>query len=202
MSRSSVSATDLVRGWSLPLLVALALLLSVGLVAPGAAQSPPATPGATPATPAGSPVAVQRVAITGAVRNPLELTADDLRRMPVTSAGVTFEAHGRAEQHTFTGTPLLGVIASAGLTAPADARNPLISDWIVVTGSDGYQVVLAGAELDPNFANTPVLLAWEQDGKAMTGDNGPARLVVPGDVRGGRYVSGVVKIEVFSLATS
>lgn len=200
MSRLPLAASR--RMWPYLLFIAAALVLSAGLVAPATAQSLPPSPATPAGTPSGTPAASTTIRITGAVRTPLDLTADDLRQMPVASAGVTFAAHGQPEQHTFTGTPLLGVIQAAGLNVPADARNPLISDWIVVTGSDGYQVVLAGAELDPNFANTQVLLAWEQDGEALTGDNGPARLVVPGDVRGGRYVSGVVTVEVFSLAAS
>lgn len=45
----------------------------------------------------------------------------------------------------------------------------------------------------------PILLAWEQDGAPLTGEDGPVRLVVPGDTRGGRYVYGVVRIEAFAL---
>ena len=42
------------------------------------------------------------------------------------------------------------------------------------------------------------MLAWSQDGKPLTGANGPVRLVTPGDIKGGRYVSGVVSIDVRS----
>lgn len=56
-------------------------------------------------------------------------------------------------------------------------------------------MVVAWDELDPEFGNAPILLAWEEDGKLLEGKNGPFRLVVPTDRRGGRYVSGVIKIE-------
>ena len=51
-------------------------------------------------------------------------------------------------------------------------------------------------EIDPSFENKDVLIAWNQDGQPLTGDNGPVRLVVPGDGAGGRYVNGVVTMEV------
>jgi hypothetical protein len=48
------------------------------------------------------------------------------------------------------------------------------------------------AELDPAFADKKILLAVGQDGTVL--DKQGPRLVVPGDVKGGRYVSGVVHI--------
>jgi len=59
-------------------------------------------------------------------------------------------------------------------------------------GSDGYQVLVAWGEIDPDFANQDILLAVMQDGASLA-DQGP-RLVVPSDGRGGRYVSGVARI--------
>src|SRR5262249_14363734 len=50
----------------------------------------------------------------------------------------------------------------------------------------------AWGELDPDFGNKQIVLALTQDGQSLA-TQGP-RLVVPGDVRGGRYVSGVETI--------
>ena len=178
----------------------LFLLLALSVVGWDAgdavAQSTPA------ATPGGSPTAAGMIAITGAVVTPLELTVDDLRAYPAETADVTYEAMGESEDHAFTGTPLIGLIEAAGLDAPEDARNPLLTHYVVITATDGYRVVLSGGELDPNFGNAPILLAWEQDGGALTGEDAPARLVVPGDGRGGRYVSSVISIEVVALPSS
>ena len=175
----------------------LFLLLAMSVVSWTAssaiAQSTPA------ATPAGSPVAAQTIAITGAVLTPLELTVEDLQSYPAETVDVTFTAGGESEDHSFTGTPLLGLIEAAGLDVPEDARNPLLTHYLVITATDGYQIVLSGGELDPNFGNAPILLAWEQDDAALDAENAPARLVVPGDSRGGRYVSGVISIEVVAL---
>lgn len=173
-------------------------LVLVTLILPSAV--PGAAAQATPdATPAGTPGAELSVAITGAVLTPLTLTVEDLQTYPAESVDVTYTSGGEAEDHSFTGTPLLGLIEAAGLDVPEDARNPLLAHYLVVTATDGYQVVLSGGELDPNFGDEQVLLAWEQDGEALTAEDAPARLVVPGDTRGGRYVSGVISIEVVAL---
>ena len=71
--------------------------------------------------------------------------------------------------------------------------------YLIMTANDGYQVVISGGEIDPNFGNAPMLLAWEQDGTALSAENGPLRLVVPGDLRGGRYVYGIVSIDVRTI---
>lgn len=184
-SRSMLRAT-------LFLLLALAVASWTGGTA--LAQS---TPVATPGV--GTPAASLAIAVTGAVRTPLELTVDDLETYPAQTVDVTYTAGGEREDHSFTGTPLLGLIDAAGVDAPEDARNPLLTHYIVITATDGYQVVLSGGELDPNFGNAPILLAWEQDGVALDAENAPARLVVPGDARGGRYVSGVISIEIVAL---
>jgi len=63
--------------------------------------------------------------------------------------------------------------------------------YAVVTGTDGYQAVIAWGEIAPGFENKSVLVAYAQDGQPLSQADGMARLVVPGDQRGGRYVNNV-----------
>lgn len=62
-----------------------------------------------------------------------------------------------------------------------------------VTGSDGYQAILAWGEIDPGWEGKDVLVAYMEDGQPLNSD-GMACLVVPGDLSGGRYVSNVTSI--------
>jgi DMSO/TMAO reductase YedYZ molybdopterin-dependent catalytic subunit len=176
-------------------LLALSLLLALvaggGLAARTGLAQGDATAAATPA--------ITTIALTGSVVTPLDLTVADLQTYPAETVDVTFTAAGEPQDHTYTGTPLLGLIEAAGLDVPEDARNPLLTHYVVVTATDGYQLVISGGELDPNFGAQPMLLAWEEDGAPLSAEDGPARLVVPGDTRGGRYVTGVISIEVVSL---
>ena len=59
----------------------------------------------------------------------------------------------------------------------------------MTAGSDGYRALVAYGELDPAFENKQILLAVRQDGVSLAEQG--ARLVVPGDIAGGRYVTGV-----------
>jgi DMSO/TMAO reductase YedYZ molybdopterin-dependent catalytic subunit len=186
---TSLSVTHTPRLFTFLMTVALMLatVASTGLTA--FAQ-------ATPATPTSS----DSIAISGEVKTSGSLSVADLQALPNEHLDVTFTASGKPQNHTFTGTPLLGVLDHVGLVTPKGGKNPLLGVYLVVTAKDGYQVVISGGELDPSFGNTPMYLAWEQDGKALAGDDGPIRLVVPDDTKGGRYVNGIVSIDVFTVA--
>lgn len=138
------------------------------------------------------------IQVTGLVGS-VTLTVDELKALPNESVDVSFMSGQGEQQHSFTGTSLYGVLEHIGLPFPEGVKNPMLKTYLVVTAKDGYQVVIAGGEIDPAFGNVPMLLAWEQDGAALEGTDGPIRLVVPGDTKGGRYVSGVVSIEVLSI---
>lgn len=147
-------------------------------------------------TPVATPAETGSIDVTGLVQRTGQLAVADLQTLPSETVDVTYESGGEPEDHTFTGVRLIDVLDYLGLAVEPDARNPLLPMYLVVTANDGYQVVVSGGEIDPNFGNAPMLLAWEQDGMPLEGDQGPLRLVVPGDLRGGRYVHGVVSIDV------
>jgi len=57
-----------------------------------------------------------------------------------------------------------------------------------VTGADGYQVVLALAEIDPTFHLGEVLVADTMNGKPLDEHCGPFKLLVTEDKRPARSV--------------
>lgn len=64
-----------------------------------------------------------------------------------------------------------------------------------MTATDCYQVVLALAEILPTFGKQQVIVAYALgNGEPLGDDEGMARLVVPGDTAGGRYVSNIGRI--------
>lgn len=133
------------------------------------------------------------VMVDGQVLNPLTLTADSLRAdFSAQTIDVTYLSGDDTVSTTFTGVLLWDVIGAAQPNFNADVKGDKISMYLVVTGSDGYQAVIAWGEIDPELANQPVLLAFDEQGQPL--DGGSVRLVVPGDGRGSRYVSGVVNV--------
>jgi hypothetical protein len=61
-------------------------------------------------------------------------------------------------------------------------------------GSDGDAAIVAFGEIDRGFGANRVLLAYDEDGTDLCAAR--PRLVVPGDIEGGRYVTNVVNVHV------
>jgi molybdate transport system substrate-binding protein len=140
--------------------------------------------------------------VDGQVLNPITLTVDDLRNnFSSQTMDVTFLSGQDTVSTTFTGVPLWLIISAAQPNLNADVSNDRLSTFIVVTATDNYQAVIAWGEIDPEFGNQPILVAYEENGTPIADEEGPIRLVVPGDGRGGRYVSGVVNISLRDAPT-
>jgi hypothetical protein len=120
---------------------------------------------------------------------------------PVTSESVTYQAAGVPVSDSYTGTTLWNLLADAGGVTTTTAKNDILSKYVIATGADGYQAVFSLGEIDPMFGNQPVLVAYADTGGQLGPDasDGLARLVVPHDIAGGRYVSDLVSLQVKSL---
>jgi hypothetical protein len=77
-----------------------------------------------------------------------------------------------------------------------------LRQYIEVIGSDGYAAIFSLGEIDPMFGSQDDLVAYgDTDGQlGPDGEDGFARIVVPGDTAGGRYVSNLVALKVFTAA--
>jgi hypothetical protein len=136
---------------------------------------------------------------TGLVGNLRTFTLEDLKALPADTVQVSYAAGQGTESGTFTGTRLLNVFdAAGGARLPNDMNNAKLRTTVMVTAADGYQVAFGWGELDPDFGAAPILLAYARDGQPMGDKQGMARIVVPGDKRGGRYASMVKSIELRS----
>ncbi len=131
--------------------------------------------------------------LNGQVLNPLSLSAAVLQSdYGAQTEDVTFLNGDQSVSTSFTGVPLWDLVGAAQPNFNADVKSDKLSMYLVVTGSDGYQAVIAWGEIDPDFADQPILLAYAEQGQPLA-DN-TLRLVVPGDKSDGRYVSGVINI--------
>lgn len=124
---------------------------------------------------------------------PLTLTRDRLAALPQTTQRVT-QRTGRGEATAeWTGPLLWTVLTSAGLVDP-DRHGDHPRLVVRAAGRDGYAVVVALAELAPDYQGRPVLVALRRDGATLP--DGALRLVVPGDGRAGRSVRDLTGIVV------
>lgn len=163
------------------------LLAGCAPSAPAAAQAPPS---ATP-TPSAVAAPAGGVVVSGDVKTPGPVTAEQLAGMAQHTVAVQFGSSKGAEQHTETGVLLADVLPVAAL-ATTGRKNDQLAFAVLATGSDGYAALVSYGEVAPDFGNRGILLATTEDGKALP----RPRLVVPGDVKGGRYVSDLVELRV------
>ncbi len=130
---------------------------------------------------------VQRAGMPARILPPERL--DALKPMTQT---VTF-GEPDARPIDWSGPALWDVLAAAGAVDPSKPAEA-VRLAVRVTGADGYTALLALAELSPEFAAHPVMLAERMNGAAI--GNHALRLVVPGEKRAGRSVRDVVRIDV------
>ena len=139
--------------------------------------------------------AAPSLSVTGAVKQPLTLTAADLAAMPRAKA-VT---DNNGIQTMYEGVWLSDVLKKAGVPLAPGLRGAALAGYVLASASDGYQVVFSIGELDPDMTGGQFLLADTANGKPLFGENGSFRLVVPEDKRGARSVRLLTKIEVVQL---
>jgi DMSO/TMAO reductase YedYZ molybdopterin-dependent catalytic subunit len=160
--------------------VLLLLFAALQAVAPAAAQAGPAV-----------------VHVTGAVTQPLALSLQDLAAMPRTM--VKAQEHGN--EATYEGVALTEILLKAGAPLGSLLRGKAMASYVLVTAHDGYRVVFALPELDPDFSDTArqIILADTVDGKPLSGNAAPVRIVVPQEKKGARWIRMVETIEVVKL---
>jgi hypothetical protein len=94
---------------------------------------------------------------------------------------------------TYTGTPLSTLLGLSSL-----AESSVLDDIVITQGTDGYEVVLAAAELDPDLGGNPDdILAYASTGSDFP-SSGIARIVFPTDSKHGRWESNLDEVELAS----
>jgi hypothetical protein len=111
------------------------------------------------------------------------LSAGQMASLPSHTLQVTFLAGTASQTHTEIGPTLHAVLRAAHVRAD-------LNSWVAAVGSDGYVATVTPAEAW--IGGRPLLVSLNEDGVPLS----QPRLVVDGDVKGGRYVSGVVDLAV------
>lgn len=135
---------------------------------------------AAPTLPSDLPAGAIRVA---AGPRTVILTADELGRLPTVTRDVAFLSGQGPQTHTETGPTLAAVLRAAGI------RTTRTSTVAAIAG-DGYVATVTPGEA--TSGRRTLLLSTIEDKAALP----QPRLVTDGDVYGGRYVTGVLGLEV------
>ncbi len=135
------------------------------------------------------------VQVTGAVKQALTLTANDLAKMP----RATVKTTSSGMETVYEGVWLHDVLKAAGVPQGGELRGKALSSYVLAEAQDGYQVVFSLGELDPSFIDNEMLLADTANGKPLVGAQGRFRLVVPKDKPGARSIRMLTKIEIVQV---
>jgi DMSO/TMAO reductase YedYZ molybdopterin-dependent catalytic subunit len=139
-----------------------------------------------------APAAAQTLTIVGQTGAAKTLGAAELAGLPRAQATMI----EGATKTVYEGVTLTSVLREAGVPAGARMHGAPMKLYVLVTGQDGYQIVLSLAETDDHFSSQPVILADRKAGGPLEANEAPLRLVVDGELRPWRAVKQVAKIEV------
>jgi hypothetical protein len=136
------------------------------------------------------------------VKTPGTYTLSTLEALPAVQLTATYKAGGTPVTDTYTGVSLWTLLSDAGLITDPNIKNDVLREYVEAIGSDGYAAIFSLGEIDPMFGGEDDLVAYaDTDGQlGRDGPDGFARMVVPGDAAGGRYVSNLVALKVFTAA--
>lgn len=135
------------------------------------------------------------LAVGGAVPTALSLTAEDLDKMPRATAALTSDG----TTSTYEGVLLYDILVKAGWQFGRSMTGKPMASYLIATGKDGYQVVFALPEIDPQFSGAKVIIADKVDGGPLPAREMPFRIVAPEDKMHARSIYSLVKVEVVRL---
>ena len=136
--------------------------------------------------------------VSGEVTKRTVFDLNKLEQFASAQENVTYFAAGSVVSESFTGVLLWDLLNNApvnGIVTDPAIKNDILHKVIIVTGTDCYQSVFGAGEIDPFFGGSQIIVAYATGGKSL-GGAGFARIVVPGDKAGGRFVSNIASIEV------
>ena len=129
-------------------------------------------------TPAPASESAGALIVKGALKQELRLGLADLKAMPRTK--VMAKGHDGVA-HEYEGVALQTLLAKAGAPQGSELRGKSMTLCAIAEASDGYRAVFSLAEMDSDFAGEQVIVVDTADGKPLGAEQGPLRLVVPGD---------------------
>lgn len=141
-------------------------------------------------------MAAQTLTVDGDIAAPLTITVADLAKMPRETATL---AEPDGSKTVYEGVPLAEILKKAGLPAGKEMRGKALAGYLLAEARDGYQVVFSLGELDAELGPTHAIVADQRDGKPLSEQQGPIRLVVSSDKRPARSVRMVERLHVVRL---
>ena len=173
----------------LTLAATLVMTVILGAFGPSAAQD------ASPSPTADS------IEIFGDVAHPGTWSLADMKKLPTETVELKYLSATGVQQHQhFTGVRLWDVLQLA--ESSDDPPVSALTSYLILRARDGYYVVFSMGEIAPDYGDQPYVLAWKTEGHPLPDEQKPLMLVAPGDRTDGRFIYGIVSIEVRGVSAA
>jgi hypothetical protein len=100
---------------------------------------------------------------------------------------------------TYEGVTLGAILERAGVPCGEKLRGPGLRAIVIITATDGYEVVFTVAETNPAFNDRLIILGDKKDGKPLPEKEGPFRIIVPTEKRPARWIRNVRTIAIKTI---
>ncbi len=122
---------------------------------------------------------------------PQQISLDDIKKLPETKLTVK-DREGK--EIVYTGVYLHEFLDLTPAPLGESLRGAGLGLFLLAEAKDGYRVLFSLPEVDPEFSDRRVLLAYAKNGQPLDANDGPYRLVVPADKRPARWIRMLTKI--------
>jgi hypothetical protein len=137
------------------------------------------------------------IKLGGAVTDSRTWSVDGLASLPgQQTQEVGFLGEGMQKSIKGTGVLLYDLLQKAKPKFDAKKKRDALRYAVLVHATDNYATAIAWGEIDPDFANKPILVTVEENGKKL----GRPGLLVPGDKHGGRHIYDMDRITLEALS--
>ncbi len=135
--------------------------------------------------------------VNGAGGKTLRLTASEWAKLPRQKV----QAADRGQKEAvYEGVLLPEVLRLVGAPLGDALQHHEQPTWyFLLEAKDGYRALFALSEADSAFSDRVLLLADRRDGKPLSADEGPLRLIVPSDKRHARWIRQVTGVRLGRL---
>jgi hypothetical protein len=126
------------------------------------------------------------------------LTKSDIESLPHIQLTIPASQDSAAPVR-YEGVAVKSVLEKAGVEFGHSLRGKRMASCLLVEAADGYRVVIALPEIDPDFNDKQVVLAFAQNGKPLDAKEGPYRIVLPDEKRMARWVKQVTTLKIVGV---
>lgn len=131
--------------------------------------------------------------VTGEIEKPLNLTAADLMNM----TRHTVRTQEKGKEIIYEGVAATDVLKKAGLKlGEKQMRSEKLLLYVLAEATDGYKVLFALSEFDPDLTDKVFLIADRRDGQPLTSTEGPLRLIIPSEGMHSRWAKQLITLRI------